>query len=163
VSFFGLSLLQEIPLQKLTIERTKGMYVTTSISNLYLESMLALYLNFVLAMPPPLTKSPLGFLRFLTTHILNLYTPQEQEAAMKYQENGSYYLHIIRTRPQAVRAMLADSLVALLDWICEKRIGWTDGYPWTNQEICARASLYWFSRAGPAASVTIHHEIWIPR
>lgn len=139
------------------------MFITTSIGNLYPESMLALHLNFVLAMPPPLTKSPLGFVRFLTTHMLNLYTPQEQaglKAAKDYQDNGGYYLHIMRTRPQTVGAMLADSPVALLAWIYEKLIAWTDDYPWTDQEVCEWVSLYWYSRAGPAASVNIYHEMF---
>lgn len=115
---------------------TQGMYITTSIGNLYPESLLALHLNFVLAMPPPLTKSPLGFVQFLTTHMLNLYTPQEQaglKASQEYQTNA---------------------------WIYEKLITWTDDYPWTDQEICEWVSLYWFSRAGPAASVSICHEMF---
>lgn len=139
------------------------MFITTSIGNLYPESMLALHLNFVLAMPPLLTKSPLGFVRFLTTHMLNLYTPQERaglKAAKDYQDNGGYYLHMMRTRPQTVGAMLADSPVALLAWIYEKLIAWTDDYPWTDQEVCEWVSLYWYSRAGPAASVNIYHEMF---
>lgn len=141
----------------------QGMFITTSIGNLYPESMLALHLNFVLAMPPPLTKSPLGFVQFLATHMLNLYTPQEQaglKAAQNYQDNGGYYLHIMRTRPHTVGAMLADSPVALLAWIYEKLVAWTDDYPWTDQEICEWVSLYWYSRAGPAASVRIYHEMF---
>lgn len=139
------------------------MFITTSIGNLYPESMLALHLNFILAMPPPLTKSPLGFVRFLTTHMLNLYTPQEQaglKAAKDYQENGGYYLHMMRTRPQTIGAMLADSPIALLAWIYEKLIAWTDDYPWTDQEVCEWVSLYRYSRAGPAASVNIYHEMF---
>ncbi|KAK7700342.1 hypothetical protein SLS64_010950 [Diaporthe eres] len=139
------------------------MYITTSIGNLYPESMLALHLNFVLAMPPPLTKSPLGFVRFLTTHMLNLYTPQEQaglKAAQDYQDSGIYYLHMMRTRPQTIGAILADSPVALLAWIYEKLVAWTDDYPWTDQEGCEWVSLYWYSRAGPAASVNIYHEMF---
>lgn len=139
------------------------MYITTSLGNLYPESMLALHLNFVLAMPPPLTKSPLGFVRFLTTHMLNLYTPQEQaglKAAQRYQDDGGYYLHMMRTRPRTVGAMIADSPVALLAWIYEKLVAWTDDYPWTDQEVCEWVSLYWYSRAGPAASVNIYQEMF---
>lgn len=78
------------------------MCITTSLGNLYPESMLALHLNLVLAMPPPLTKSPLSFLQFLITHMLNLYTPQERaglEAAWEHQDSGGYCLHVMRTRP----------------------------------------------------------------
>lgn len=138
------------------------MYITTSIGNLYPESLLAVHLNFILAMPPPVT-NPVGFVRFLATHMLNLYTPQEQsglKAAQAYQDDGSYYLHIMRTRPKTIGTLLADSPVGLLAWIYEKLIAWTDDYPWTDQEICEWVSLYWFSRAGPAASVTICHEMF---
>lgn len=121
------------------------MFINTSIGNLYPESMLALNLNFVLAMPPTLTKSPLSFVRFLATHMLNLYTPREQaglKAAQEYQDSGGYYLYIMRTRSQTVDAMLADSPVALLARIYEKLAAWTDDYPWTDQEVCEWVSLY---------------------
>ncbi|ETS81748.1 hypothetical protein PFICI_06750 [Pestalotiopsis fici W106-1] len=140
-----------------------GLYITTSIGNLYPESILALHLNFVIALPPPLTQSPLGFVRFLTTHIMNWYTPREQaglKASQEYQDNGSAYLQIMRTRPQTIGTMLADSPVALLAWIYEKLVAWTDDYPWTDQEVCEWVSLYWFSRAGPAASVNIYYEMF---
>ncbi|KAI0097499.1 Alpha/Beta hydrolase protein [Nemania sp. FL0031] len=140
-----------------------GMYITTSIGNLYPDAMLALHLNFIIALPPPLTKSPLGFIQFLTTHILNRYTPQEQsglKASQDYQDNGIGYLHIMRTRPKTIGAMLSDSPVALLAWIYDKLIAWTDDYPWTNQEVCEWVSLYWFSRAGPSASVKIYPEMF---
>lgn len=125
--------------------------------------MLALHLNFVLAMPPTLTKSPLSFMRFFATHMLNLYTSREQadlKAAQEYQDSRGYYLHIMRTRPQTVGAMLADSPVALFAWKYEKLVAWTDDYPWTDQELCEWVSLYWYSRAGPAASVNIYHEMF---
>lgn len=139
------------------------MYIITSISNLYPESLLALHLNMIIAMPPPLTKSPLGFVQFLTTFMLNLYTTQEQagfKAAQDYQNDGIFYMHMMRTRPRTVGLMLADSPVALVSWIYEKLIAWADEYPWTDQEVCEWLSLYWFSRAGPAASVRIYHEMF---
>lgn len=79
--------------------------------------MLALHLNFVLTMPLPLIKSPLGFVRFLTTHMLNLYTPQEQsglKASQDYQGNGSHYIHIMRTRPKTIGTILVDSPMRFL-------------------------------------------------
>jgi len=48
--------------------------------------------------------------------------------------------------------------VALLAWIYEKLVQWTDGYPWTDDEVLSWVSMYWFSRAGPAASVRIYYE-----
>ncbi|KAI1170910.1 Alpha/Beta hydrolase protein [Nemania sp. FL0916] len=140
-----------------------GAYITTSIGNLYPESMLALHLNFIIALPPPLTKSPLGFVQFITTHMLNWYTPQEQsglKASQDYRDDGIGYLHMMRTRPKTVEAMLSDSPVALLAWIYEKLVAWTDDYPWTDQEVCEWISLYWFSRAGPGANANIYYEMF---
>lgn len=70
---------------------------------------------------------------------------------------------------------LTDSPIGLLAWIYEKMRNWTDDYPWTDDEskqlvdmkVCLYAhnlavltwvTLYWFSRAGPAASVRIYYE-----
>ena len=65
---------------------------------------------------------------------------------------------IQKTRPNTIGAALADSPVGLLAWIYDKLVSWTDDYQWTDQEICEWVSVYWFSRAGPAASVVIYHE-----
>jgi hypothetical protein len=53
---------------------------------------------------------------------------------------------------------LADSPVALLAWVYEKLHDWTDSYPWTDDEILTWISIYWFSKAGPEASVRIYYE-----
>lgn len=116
-----------------------------------------------MAMPPSLIKSPFAFVRFLVTHFLNLYTPQETsglEHAKDYQENGNAYMQIQKTRPSTIGILLADSPVGLLAWIYEKLVTWTDKYEWTGQEVCEWVSLYWFSRAGPAASVNIYYEMF---
>lgn len=114
-------------------------------------------------MPPPLTKSPIAFVRFLVTHFLNLYTPREAlglKAAQEYRQHGNGYFQIQKTRPNTIGVLLADSPVGLLAWMYEKLRMWTDDYPWTDQEVCEWVSLYWFSRAGPAASVVIYHEMF---
>ncbi|XXH01560.1 hypothetical protein Hte_007920 [Hypoxylon texense] len=57
-----------------------------------------------------------------------------------------------KQRPVTVGVALEDSPVALLAWVHEKLVAWTD------DEVCEWISLHWFSRAGPAASVVIYHE-----
>ncbi|KAI0003168.1 epoxide hydrolase 1 [Xylariaceae sp. FL0662B] len=126
----------------------------------YPQSLRAIHLNLIVANPPAPT-SPVKFVRFLITHFLNWYTPQEAsglKAARDYQENGNGYMQIQKQRPNTIGIALADSPVALLAWIYDKLVTWTDEYPWTDDEVCQWVSLYWFSRAGPAASVTIYHE-----
>lgn len=68
------------------------------------------------------------------------------------------YFHAQSTKPQTIGYALADSPVALLTWIYEKLHDWTDDYPWTDDEILTWVSIYWFSTAGPAASVRIYYE-----
>ncbi len=48
--------------------------------------------------------------------------------------------------------------MGLLAWIYEKLHDWTDDYPWTPSEILTCVSLYYFSTAGPAASIRIYYE-----
>jgi hypothetical protein len=63
------------------------------------------------------------------------------------------------TKPSTIGFALADSPVALLAWIYEKLHDWTDSYPWSDDEILTWVAIYYFSRAGPAASARIYYEI----
>lgn len=63
------------------------------------------------------------------------------------------------TRPQTLGYGLHDSPVGLLAWLYEKLVKWTDEYPWTDDEVLTWVSLYWFSKAGPAASLRIYYEV----
>ncbi len=62
------------------------------------------------------------------------------------------------TKPQTLGYGLSDSPIALLSWIYEKLHDWSDSYPWTEEELCTWMSIYWFSTAGPAASLRIYYE-----
>ncbi|KAH9904816.1 alpha/beta-hydrolase [Xylariomycetidae sp. FL2044] len=146
-----------------------GSAISTAIGTFHPESLRAMHLNYVAGIPPPPT-SPIAFVRFLFTHFLNLYSPREREglkAARDFQEQGFGYFKMQETRPNTIGIVLADSPVGLLAWMYDKLVSWTDEYPWTAQEVCEWVSLYWFSRAGPAASVVIYHEAsrgdWISR
>ncbi|KAI1500988.1 alpha/beta-hydrolase [Biscogniauxia marginata] len=127
---------------------------------LYPQSLRALHLNLIVATPPPLT-APISFVKFLTTHLLNRYTSQESlglQRAQAFQGDGNGYFEIQKQRPRTIGVALTDSPVGLLTWIYDKLVTWTDEYPWTDQEVCEWISIYWFSRAGPAASIVIYHE-----
>lgn len=127
---------------------------------MYPQSMRAIHLNLILAGPPPIT-SPIKFARFLITSFLKWYTPAEAarlNGMRNYQMNGNGYFQIQKQRPNTIGVALSDSPVGLLAWIYDKLVTWTDDYPFTDDEVCEWVSLYWFSRAGPAASVVIYHE-----
>ncbi|KAI1136025.1 alpha/beta-hydrolase [Hypoxylon sp. FL0543] len=137
-----------------------GSPITRLMGILYPESLRAVHLYMVAANPPPIT-APISFVRYLVQHFLNLYTPQEAsglQRAQSFQGNRDGYFQIQKQRPNTIGVALADSPVGLLTWIYDKLVVWTDGYPWTDEEVCEWISLYWFSRAGPAASVAIYYE-----
>ena len=52
----------------------------------------------------------------------------------RFWEQGIGYMREQATKPQTLGYSLADSPVGLLAWIYEKLVGWTDGYPWTDDE-----------------------------
>ncbi|KAF8555650.1 alpha/beta-hydrolase [Imleria badia] len=128
----------------------------------------AWHTNMPLSQPPSPWQEPLSFLAFLVTP----WTAKEKEGLARtqwFRSQGSGYMAQQRTQPQTLGYLLADSPVGLLAWIYEKLRNWTDNYPWEDDEILTWISVYWFSRAGPAASLRIYFEIfkgqstgWIP-
>jgi pimeloyl-ACP methyl ester carboxylesterase len=107
---------------------------------------------------PPSWKTPLSFLSFLLTP----WSIEEKagiERTKWFRTKGSGYFAQQSTQPQTLGYSLADSPAGLLAWIYEKLVLWTDNYNWSDDEVLTWISLYWFSRAGPAASVRIYFEL----
>ncbi|KAF3760713.1 alpha/beta-hydrolase [Cryphonectria parasitica EP155] len=77
---------------------------------------------------------------------------------LNYASGGNDYYRLQSTRPQTVAFCLEDPPVGLLGWMYEKLIHWTDECQWTEDEVLTWASIYWFSRAGPVASVRTYFE-----
>ena len=122
---------------------------------------MASHINLVLARAPTFTKSPLLALQ----HAVTSYNHREQIGQARsawFEREGYGYNQLQSTKPQTIGYALADSPVALLAWIYEKLHDWTDAYPWTDDEILTWVSIYWFSTAGPAASVRIYYEATHP-
>lgn len=134
-----------------------GYWITRSIGLLYPDHCRASHVNMVVGQPPKWTSSPFLALQ----HALTPYTDRERaglERSRWFDEDGYGYNKLQSTKPQTIGAALADSPVALLAWIYEKLHDWTDSYPWTDDEILTWVSIYWFSAAGPEASVRIYYE-----
>ena len=53
---------------------------------------------------------------------------------MNFVAKGRGYFMEQATKPQTLGYGLADSPVGLLAWVYEKLVGWSDGYPWTDDE-----------------------------
>ncbi|KAN0114034.1 Alpha/Beta hydrolase fold [Russula decolorans] len=118
----------------------------------------ASHTNFPRAAPILFWKNPIQYVK----HLITPYTPREREGLAlhnAFQTQGHGYHAVQSTRPQTLGYSLADSPVGMLAWIYEKLVQWTDSYPWTDEEVLTWISIYWFSRAGPAASVRIYYEV----
>ncbi|PCH40341.1 alpha/beta-hydrolase [Wolfiporia cocos MD-104 SS10] len=122
------------------------------------KSVKAWHTNMAAAGPPSFWTHPFRFLAFLVTP----WTAAEKAGlahSQQFELKGSGYFKEQSTQPQTIGYNLADSPVGLLAWIYEKLVQWTDGYPWEDDEVLTWISVYWFSRAGPAASVRIYYEV----
>ncbi|TRM60528.1 Alpha/Beta hydrolase protein [Schizophyllum amplum] len=103
---------------------------------------------------------------FTRTKVTSLPVSEEEQPGLQrtleIDRTGRAYGSIQETKPQTIGYALADSPVGLLAWIYEKLVAWADAYPWTDDEVLTWVSMYWFSRAGPAASVRIYRESVYP-
>lgn len=139
-----------------------GQDVSRAIGLQYPSHCLASHINLVLAYAPKWFEQPLLALQ----HAISPYTLREKkgrERSAWIDDHGMGYNNLQSTKPQTIGYALADSPVALLAWIYEKLHDWTDDYPWTDDEILTWVSIYWFSTAGPAASVRIYYEATYPQ
>ncbi|WP_280395656.1 epoxide hydrolase family protein [Nocardia brasiliensis] len=77
----------------------------------------------------------------------------ELEAAQRSWAQGKGYRVLQSTQPNALAAGLADSPILQLAWIAEKLAAWANpATPISRENVLITASLYWFTRTGPAAA-----------
>ncbi|KAI9512130.1 alpha/beta-hydrolase [Russula earlei] len=135
-----------------------GQFVTRVMASQYgPKHVKAAHTNFPRAAPISFWRNPVLYVK----HLVTPYTPRELEGLAllnAFQTRGNAYFLLQATRPQTLGYSLADSPVGMLAWIYEKLFQWTDDYPWTDEEVLTWLSIYWFSRAGPAASLRIYYE-----
>ena len=128
------------------------------------EHVMAVHTNWALAPFPSIKSSPVFAATSLFKHALGSYFYTTREAAdlaraqAFFNGSGRGYLALLSTKPQTISCALSDSPVGLLGFIYEKLHDWSDSYPWTDDEILTWISIYWFSEAGPGASVYIYYE-----
>lgn len=77
----------------------------------------------------------------------------------EFNKEGNGYFRQQATKPQTTGFFMTDSPVGLLAWIYEKLHDWTDNYSWTDDEILTWISIYYFSKAGPAATNKVYYGI----
>lgn len=149
-----------------------GSILSRCLARDYPQHCKATHINMDTGLKPGWAKHPLLALQ----HAFTPYSQSEKAGLQRTQwflKEGSAYYREHASKPQTIGYALQDSPVALLAWIYEKLHDWTDGYPWTEDEVCTWISIYWFSTAGPAANVRIYYEathastqgpafMWIP-
>ena len=76
---------------------------------------------------------------------------------------GSGYMKEQATKPQTLGYGLADSPVGVLAWIYEKLVGWTDEYPWTDDEGESRLAVLEHSRVMlmPADCISVEVDLCV--
>ena len=134
-----------------------GCMITRIMGLLYPSNVMASHINMIRGGAPTWTSNPILSLR----HLLTPYNTREKGGFARtswFQKEGSGYRAEQATKPQTLGYGLTDSPVGLLAWIYEKLHDWTDAYPWTPDEILTWVSIYYFSTAGPAASLRIYYE-----
>ncbi|KAJ9614261.1 hypothetical protein H2200_002397 [Cladophialophora chaetospira] len=134
-----------------------GYYITRALSLLHPENCKATHINMSQGEAPSFLTHP----RLAIQHALTPYTPAEKEGLKRttwFLNESSGYRAQQATRPQTLGYSLSDSPVGLIAWIYEKLHDWSDSYAWTDDELCTWLAIYWFSTAGPAASLRIYYE-----
>lgn len=138
-------------LMSLTFQ-TDNRIVTRAIAHLYPQSCKACHVNWIFASPP----------KWSASNPEPSYDARELAALQRGQDwwagDGRGYLAIQSTKPASIAPAFSDSPIALLSWIYEKLIGWSDAYPWTEDEVLTWVSLYCFSDAGAEASSYHYYE-----
>lgn len=128
-----------------------GFLINRAICHLYPESCKAMHTNWIFASPPTWTAE----------NPEPSYSDREKAALGRAHEwwagDGRGYLAIQSTKPATIAAAHRDP-VALLTWIYEKLVAWSDEYAWTDDEVLTWVSLYYFSEAGPEASSYHYYE-----
>ncbi|RVX75201.1 hypothetical protein B0A52_00553 [Exophiala mesophila] len=134
-----------------------GYNITRALSIMYPKHAKATHFNMDVGQQPTFFNTPL----LAIEDAVKPLTDRERQGIDRnewFRKEGFGYNLLQSTKPQTIGYALADSPVALLAWIYEKLHDWTDGYPWTDEEVCTWISIYWFSTAGPAANVRIYYE-----
>ncbi|KAI1794397.1 epoxide hydrolase [Ganoderma leucocontextum] len=115
--------------------------------------------NMPVSSPPTLTQFPLLYIRSMLSLVFDKAAQNRLLLMSRTLASGMGYMRQQSTRPQTLGYGLSDSPVGLLGWIYEKLVAWTDKYPWADDEVLEWVSIYYFSRAGPAASTRIYYEM----
>ena len=124
-----------------------GGLVTRRLGEAHSDHVMAIHANMLFAMPGPDITDP-----------MSLMTGAERERfmfAVSRITDGTGYMALQGTKPDAIGTGLDDSPVGLAGWILEKFHGWTDmrdGMPIRVDRLLDNLMLYWLSRTATSAA-----------
>jgi len=124
-----------------------GGLVTRRLGEAHADHVMAIHGNMLFAMPGPELADPMGL---LTDAERSRYA-----AAVARITNGTGYMALQSTKPDALGAGLEDSPVGLAAWILEKFHAWTDprvGMPIRVDRLLDNVMLYWLTRTATSAA-----------
>ena len=92
------------------------------------------------------------------------------DSAAEWQRTEGAYLQLQATKPVTAAYGLADSPAGLAGWIAEKLRSWSDGFPFTRDEVLTHVTLYWVTNTigssfGPYAereTTPPHERVTVP-
>ncbi|KAL5614012.1 hypothetical protein FOVSG1_003075 [Fusarium oxysporum f. sp. vasinfectum] len=119
------------------------------------DAVQAIHINMFLALPPDSKKAPEKYTRYQK----NEYTEQElknMERTHWFATEERGYQRIQETKPVTLGYALHDSPVGMLAWFVGKLKAWTDGYPWTKEELIHWAFIHYLG--SPSAAMQIYKE-----
>ncbi|CAA7271339.1 unnamed protein product [Cyclocybe aegerita] len=132
-----------------------GFFITRRMTKTYGGQHTRTHSRLLELSPPHLFGSP--WLYFVNT--LTRYTTAEADHPDSPMMHDAGDLRGRSTLSQTNGHDVATSPVQLLAWIYEKLFKWSDSYPWDDDEVLTWVSIYWFSAAGPAASLAAYYEM----
>ncbi|PVH89426.1 alpha/beta-hydrolase [Cadophora sp. DSE1049] len=96
------------------------------------------------------------------TSTLNAKEKTMVERGQEFMRTGSGYANMHGTRPSTIGAVLSSSPLALLAWIGEKFLSWTDDDP-SLSTILESVTLYWFTRSFESSIYTYRRQPTEPK
>ncbi|KAI0747811.1 epoxide hydrolase [Daedaleopsis nitida] len=131
-----------------------GVYIVNKFGHKHVK---AWHSNMPIYRVPSFTSHPLLFLELLTMPF-NKALRDPIQKALRLRKTEMAYFAVQATKPQTLGYALADSPSGFVAWMYDKLLKASDNYPWTDDEVIEWLSIYWHSRAGPAASFRIYYE-----
>ena len=141
-----------------------GSFIVRTLAILYPNNVRAMHVNMVCLSPNTprvlLTSCQLPMFKPSAIPDDQKYTELEQQRLGRldwFVNTNSDYSRIQGSKPRTLGFGLHDSPVAMLAWMADKLVLWSDEYPWTPTEIVTWTILHYLN--GPTSALHTYREI----